>query len=100
MSTIKNTTTEATPATHARMNTDAKGLKGLPFLFDKQNYMLMAIGLVVIILGYALMVGGKSADPNVFNEAEIYSFRRITLAPIMVLIGLAIEGYAIMKRSK
>lgn len=68
------------------------------FLFGKENYMLMAIGLAVIIIGYILMAGGKSADPNVFNESEIYSFRRITLAPILVILGLVIEGYAIMKK--
>ena len=54
----------------------------------------------MIIIGYMLMSGGKSSDPNVFNESEIYSFRRITLAPILVLLGLAIEGYAIMKKPK
>ncbi len=70
------------------------------FLFDKQNYILMGVGLAVIILGYMLMSGGKSTDPNVFNESEIYSFRRITLAPFLVLLGLAIEGYAIMKKPK
>ncbi|MGI9190914.1 MAG: DUF3098 domain-containing protein [Chitinophagaceae bacterium] len=70
------------------------------FLFGKENYMLMGLGLVFIVIGYLLMSGGKSADPNVFNESEIYSFRRITLAPIMVLLGLFIEGYAIMKKPK
>lgn len=69
-----------------------------PFLFDKQNYMLMGVGLLVIILGFVLMAGGKSSDPNVFDESAIYSTTRITLAPILVLIGLGIEGYAIMKR--
>jgi bacteriorhodopsin len=68
------------------------------FLFGKENYLWMAVGLVVIIIGYVLMSGGKSKDPNVFDEKEIYSFTRITLAPILVLLGLAIEGYAIMKR--
>ncbi len=68
------------------------------FLFDRSNYILMAAGLALIIVGYLLMAGGKSSDPNVFNEAEIYSFRRITLAPILVLLGLAVEGYAIMKK--
>nr|HPI55578.1 DUF3098 domain-containing protein [Chitinophagaceae bacterium] len=71
-----------------------------PFLFDKENYYIMFGGLLVIIVGYMLMSGGKSSDPNVFNESEIYSFRRITLAPILVLLGLAIEGYAIMKKPK
>lgn len=68
------------------------------FLFGKENYILMGIGLAVIIVGYVLMSGGKSLDPNVFNEKEIYSFTRITLAPILVLLGLLIEGYAIMKK--
>ena len=70
------------------------------FLFDKQNYILMFIGLGVIILGYILMSGGKSADPNVFDDKAIYSFTRITLAPILVILGLVIEGYAIMKKPK
>jgi len=60
--------------------------------------MIMFAGLAVIILGFILMSGGKSADPNVFNEAEIYSARRITIAPILILLGLVIEGYAIMKK--
>ncbi len=65
------------------------------FLFGKRNYLIMIIGIVVILLGFALMMGGGSDDPAVFNE-EIYSFRRIRLAPTIVLIGLAIEVYAIM----
>ncbi len=73
---------------------------GRQFLFTKENYTLMFIGLGVIILGFLLMAGGKSSDPNVFNADEIYSFRRITLAPVLVLLGLAIEGYAIMKKPK
>ena len=68
------------------------------FLFSKENYMIMFAGLAVIILGFILMSGGKSADPNVFNEAEIYNARRITIAPILILLGLVIEGYAIMKK--
>lgn len=67
-------------------------------LFTKDNYKWMAIGLVVMIIGYFLMAGGKSADPNVFNDNEIYGFRRITLAPILIIAGLIIEIYAIMKK--
>ena len=70
-----------------------------PFLFEKKNYMLMVIGLVVIMLGFALMAGGGSDDPEVFNEA-IYSFRRIRLAPTLVIIGLGIEIYAILAKPK
>ena len=61
--------------------------------------MLMIIGIVLIIVGYMLMAGGKSEDPNVFNGDEIFSFRRITLAPIVVLLGYAIEVYAIVKKA-
>ena len=68
------------------------------FLFDKKNYMWMGIGLLCILIGFALMAGGKSPDPHQFNYKEIYSFRRITLAPIVVMIGFAIEAYAIMMK--
>ena len=56
------------------------------FLFDKLNYKVLLIGLAVIALGFILMSGGGSEDPNVFNE-EIFSFRRIRLAPAVVLLG-------------
>ncbi|MCL6523273.1 MAG: DUF3098 domain-containing protein [Thermoflavifilum sp.] len=69
-----------------------------PFLFDRTNYMIMLIGLVVFIIGLLLMVGGKSPDPNQFYPQEIYSFRRITLAPIVIILGLVIEVFAIMKK--
>ncbi|MDR3367225.1 MAG: DUF3098 domain-containing protein [Prevotellaceae bacterium] len=63
-----------------------------------QNYKLMLIGFAIIVVGFVLMSGGKSSDPNVFNAEELYSFRRITLAPIVVILGFAFEIYAIMKR--
>ena len=63
------------------------------------NYKLMLIGLLIIIVGYILMTGGGSDDPNVFNEA-MFSFRRITLAPIVVLAGFGFEIYAIMYKPK
>jgi len=65
------------------------------FIFQKKNYLFMFIGLAFITLGFILMSGGGSDDPNVFNP-EIYSFRRIRLAPTLVLIGLGIEVYAIL----
>jgi hypothetical protein len=68
------------------------------FLFDKSNYMWIIGGVIVIIIGFILMSGGKSADPNKFNYDEIYSARRITIAPLLILIGFAIEIYAIMKK--
>lgn len=69
-------------------------------LFDKQNLRLMLIGAVVIAIGMILMAGGKSSDPTVFNENEVYSFRRITVAPILIIAGLVIEIVAIFKKSK
>ena len=69
-------------------------------LFTKDNYKWMLIGAVVLTLGFFLMAGGKSPDPNVFNDAAIYSFRRITLAPILIVGGFIIEIYAIIKKQK
>ena len=65
------------------------------FIFGKKNYTYMFIGLAVIALGFILMAGGGSEDPNEFNDA-IYNFRRIRLAPTLVLLGFAIEVYAIL----
>ncbi|MDC6404527.1 MULTISPECIES: DUF3098 domain-containing protein [Maribacter] len=65
------------------------------FIFQKKNYLFMFIGVACIALGFILMSGGGSDDPNVFNP-EIYNFRRIRLAPTLVLIGLGIEVYAIL----
>lgn len=69
-------------------------------LFTKDNYLWMGIGVAIMLVGLLLMSGGKSSDPNVFNEGEVYSFRRITLAPILIIAGLMVEVYAIMKRPK
>ena len=70
-----------------------------PDAVDFTNYKLMLIGFAVIVLGFILMSGGGSDDPNVFNE-DMFSFRRITLAPLLVLGGFAFEIYAIMKKPK
>ncbi|HEY0676953.1 MAG TPA: DUF3098 domain-containing protein [Chitinophagaceae bacterium] len=67
-------------------------------LFGKENYKWMIIGLIVIIAGLLLMAGGKSEDPNQFDPNQVYSFRRITLAPILILIGLGLEVFAIFRR--
>ena len=76
-----------------------KQLTKKEFLFGKRNYVMMVIGIVFIGLGFILMAGGGSTDPEVFNE-EIYNFRRIRLAPTLVLLGLAIEIIAILARPK
>jgi hypothetical protein len=69
------------------------------FLFEKVNYKILLIGIAVIALGFILMSGGGSDDPTIFNE-DIFSFRRIRLAPTTVLIGFGITIYAILKNSK
>ncbi len=67
--------------------------------FSKKNYYLMLIGLILICLGYLLMIGGGSDDPEVFNP-EIFSFRRITLAPMVCLAGFVTIIFAIMWQPK
>ena len=69
------------------------------FLFERTNYKFLLIGIVVIAVGFILMAGGGSTDPKVFNENELFSFRRIRLAPTMVLIGFGIAIYSIFKKS-
>ena len=69
------------------------------FLFNEVNYKFLFIGIGVIALGFILMMGGGSDDPKVFNEAELFSFTRIRLAPTTVLIGFVITIYSIFKKS-
>ncbi|MDO9156303.1 DUF3098 domain-containing protein [Sediminibacterium sp.] len=69
-------------------------------LFSKENFILMLVGGLVIALGMFLMSGGKSEDPTVFSTNEVYSSTRITVAPILIVVGLLIEVYAIFKKSK
>jgi hypothetical protein len=69
-------------------------------LFDKTNLMWMLGGVAVMILGYILMAGGKSDDPNVFNPNEVYSSMRITVAPILILAGLVVLIYSIFRHPK
>ena len=76
------------------MSTENKG-----FGIAKENYKFFLAGVVLIVVGYLLMMGGGSDDPNVFNP-EIFSFRRITLAPLVCLAGFATIMVAIMRRPK
>jgi hypothetical protein len=69
-------------------------------LFGKENYRWMLIGIIVMALGLFLMAGGKSKDPNVFDPKEVYSFTRVTIAPILILGGLALEIFAIFRKDK
>lgn len=70
------------------------------FAFGKENYRILIIGVVTIVIGYLLMVGGGSDDPNQFNADEIFSTRRVTIAPVTILAGFVIVLLGIMKKSK
>jgi hypothetical protein len=75
--------------------------KASPSMFSKENYMWMAVGVIVIAIGMFLMSGGKSnANPAVFDAKAVYSSTRITVAPILILVGLVIEIFAIFRNPK
>ena len=84
---------------NTKIGEEKKGKK-FDFALGMENYKLLLIGFGIIVLGFILMMGGGSDDPKVFNGEELFSFRRITLAPIVVVIGFAFEIYAIMKKPK
>lgn len=69
-------------------------------LFGKQNLVWMGVGALLMMAGILLMAGGKSTDPNTFTDQEVYSVRRITWAPLLIVAGLAMEVYAIMRKSR
>jgi membrane-bound ClpP family serine protease len=67
------------------------------FALGKENLRLLVIGVLIIVVGFVLMIGGNSSNPNVFNK-EIFNFQRVTLAPIVVMTGFIFEIYAIIKK--
>lgn len=69
-------------------------------LFGKENFIWMLVGLIIMAIGFFIMAGGKSQDPTKFNDNEIYSFTRITLAPFLIIAGFVVEIFAIMKKPK
>lgn len=79
---------------------DKKVTNSQTVLFGKENYMWMLVGVVFLALGFFLMAGGKSEDPNQFKPEEVYGFTRITLAPLLIITGFIIEIVAIMKKPK
>lgn len=81
------------------MSTEKKQTSLQP-LFGKQNYMWMIVGAIFVVVGFMVMTGGKNADPNTFDTNVVYSKMRITVAPILIIIGLVIEIYAIFKKGK
>ena len=82
------------------MTKDKKETAAKQPLFGKENYIWMIAGLVLLALGFLLMAGGKSDNPNEFNPSDIYSTRRITIAPLLIVAGFIVEVIAIMKKSK
>ena len=68
-------------------------------VLNKKNYLFIILGCVVVILGFVLMSGGGSENPDVFNEEELFSFRRITLAPFLVMLGYGLVLFGIMKKN-
>jgi len=85
--------------TKSAVRTKQAEVKGIGFLFDKRNYLLILIGLAFIVIGFFVMSGGGSDDPKVFNT-DIFNTQRLTVAPILILLGYAIEVVAIMLKPK
>jgi hypothetical protein len=81
------------------MATKNENKEKLNLALGRENYKLLAIGFAIIVVGFLLMLGGKTKDPKEFSD-KIFSFRRITLAPLVVLAGFIFEIWAIMKRPK
>jgi uncharacterized membrane protein len=79
------------------METKEKKSQKMPF--TREKYILLLAGLLIVIIGFVLMIGGSTSNPDVF-DAAIYSFRRISLAPILIILGFIIVIYAIMKKTK
>jgi len=94
----KPTTSKPSATTAARKSNTTRSQSDFPLIFDRKNYMIIAIGCGIIAFGLILMLGGAMKDPNAWDESVIYSFRRITLAPIFILAGLGVVGYAIFKK--
>ncbi|MDR0754117.1 MAG: DUF3098 domain-containing protein [Prevotellaceae bacterium] len=83
-----------------KKSTPIKENENKNFAIPRQNYKFMAAGCAIIFLGFLLMIGGGNEDPTKFDAAEMFSFRRITLAPIIVVAGFIFVGYSIMRKPK
>ena len=70
------------------------------FGFQPENYKLLLIGLAINVLGFLLMIGGAAEDPNSFDASELFSARRITLAPMLIVAGYIVIIYSILKKKK
>ncbi len=99
VTTTKKTASAKIPPTVSKSRTTVpQPRSGRSLIYDRQNYLWMGIGVLLIVLGLLLMLGGSMPDPNTWDADLIYSFRRTGLAPILILAGLVIEIYAIFKR--
>jgi len=87
-------------ATKLKSEIPSKQVPVQQVLFNKENYILMLAGLALLAIGFILMAGGKSTDPKVFDPKVVYSTTRITVAPILIILGFVIEVVAIMKKPK
>jgi len=83
-----------------KKNLPEKANPKLKMTLGKENYKFIILGCVIVVLGFILMSGGGTDNPNEFNEEELFSFRRITLAPFFVILGYVIVLYGVMKRPK
>ncbi|MEI6310911.1 MAG: DUF3098 domain-containing protein [Bacteroidota bacterium] len=95
VSNVKSATSTSSFSSSTMKNSKDNSL----FMFGKMNYILMTVGLILIAFGFVLMSGGATTDPAVFPKEEIYSARRITIAPMVVLLGFCIEIVAIFYKS-
>lgn len=94
------TVTKPAAAVHQPGNTNTNSINTTSSFFNKENYKWMLAGALVIILGMFVMSGGKSKNANVFDQKEVYSTTRITIAPLLITIGLGLEVFAIFKKPR
>lgn len=99
-SNLKMKSTHTKKVVTANKTAIAKSSSAENVLFTKDNFKWMVIGLIIMALGFFLMAGGKSSNPEVFDDSSIYSPMRITVAPILIVAGLIVEIFAIMKKPK
>ena len=90
----------ASPSTKARPSVRARETAAVahPLIFGRETYYWLGGGFLLVVVGFLLMTGGRGDDPSVFDESVIYSWRKITLAPILILAGLSVVTYAIFKK--
>lgn len=99
MAVNKNQPQQKTTAPAKAQPVTKKTAVAAPFIFNKDNYLWMVIGGVIVLIGMLIMSGGKSDNPNVFDPHVVYSTTRITIAPFLIIGGLMVEIYAIFRKS-